>query len=323
MLTHLQTRPPLARDIMSNRLVTVSPTTDVAAAIHLLLKHDISGMPVVDAEGIYRGVISEKCCMKVLCETANLVVQPGMSCPRAGDFMETRPFCLRPEQDIFDAIGALLRHRRSSALVTTPDGTFQGLFSEKTGLQFVLEAVWNGLPAAQVGAFMDVDAGRFINTETDLLTVARMFIKTHYRRLSILRDGQVLGQLGRRDVLRSSPILATIIRYEIEKGASEDTHGRESRIFLDAHHQLPCTAVSTFMDTEAITITEDQDLLSIAQMFRSTTYRRLPVIRDGRAVGQVSRRDVLAAVYHLPDVPQTYESQTLYLSALRDHRLAD
>ena len=70
------------------------------------------------------------------------------------------------------------------------------------------------------------------------------------------------------------------------------------------------------MDSDARTITEDADLLGIAQIFLLTPYRRLPVLRDGKLVGQVSRRDLLAVTHRLIEVPQHREKATLYLSAL-------
>jgi CBS domain-containing protein len=48
-----------AIDVMTRDVVTVHPETDVAEAIKLLIKHDISALPVVDAAGELIGIISE------------------------------------------------------------------------------------------------------------------------------------------------------------------------------------------------------------------------------------------------------------------------
>jgi CBS domain-containing protein len=48
-----------AMDVMVRDVVTVKPETDVAAAIKLLVEHDISALPVVDQTGTVIGVISE------------------------------------------------------------------------------------------------------------------------------------------------------------------------------------------------------------------------------------------------------------------------
>ena len=48
-----------AIDVMTRDVVTVDPTSDVAAAIKLLIEHDVSALPVVDAAGGLIGIISE------------------------------------------------------------------------------------------------------------------------------------------------------------------------------------------------------------------------------------------------------------------------
>ena len=75
--------------------------------------------------------------------------------------------------------------------------------------------------------------------------------------------------------------------------------------------------VRDFMDTKARTILEDTDLLSIAQIFMNTSHRRLPVLRDGKLVGQVSRRDVLAAAHRMLEIAPEPKKAPLYLSSIK------
>ncbi len=92
-------------------------------------------------------------------------------------------------------------------------------------------------------------------------------------------------------------------------------------VLLDAaYDSLPTNHVGAFMDTEARTIHPDTDLLSIAQVFLLTPYRRLPVVdEEGQLLGQVSRRDVMAASMKQLDFQQPVrESSLLYLSAIFD-----
>jgi len=48
-----------ASDVMVRKVVTIGPDDDVAAAVRLLVDHDISALPVVDAENHVLGVLSE------------------------------------------------------------------------------------------------------------------------------------------------------------------------------------------------------------------------------------------------------------------------
>lgn len=54
--------------------------------------------------------------------------------------------------------------------------------------------------------------------------------------------------------------------------------------------------VSEFMSAPVQTLAPDLDLVSAAQHFINSAFRRFPVVQDGRLVGQVSRCDVLQAL---------------------------
>ena len=48
-----------AQDAMTRQVITISPDATVEEAIHLLLDHQISSAPVVDADGRLVGIVSE------------------------------------------------------------------------------------------------------------------------------------------------------------------------------------------------------------------------------------------------------------------------
>jgi CBS domain-containing protein len=314
-----------AGDVMATRLTTVFPDVDVATAIRALVRHNVSGMPVVDSQGQYVGMFSEKSSLKALTHVATTLQQSGQPAARAGDFMVTRLVRLAPDQEVFEAIGCLLKHRVSGAPVVDADGMFLGVFSEKDSMSVLIKAAYEQLPGGEVSVFMNPDPGRIISVETDLLTIANMFVNSPYRRLTVVQNGILQGQISRRDVLRNSRLLASIVRDVLAMAASEDSPVAEVAASASgysdssdaARDQLSATSVARFMDAEARTITEDADLLTIAQIFFSTPYRRLPVIRDGQLVGQVSRRDILASVYSLIEpVAADREQSLLYLSGV-------
>lgn len=54
------------RDCMTTRVVTFSPDLDLRQAIRILLRHGISGAPVVDGTERVVGILSKRDCLKVL-----------------------------------------------------------------------------------------------------------------------------------------------------------------------------------------------------------------------------------------------------------------
>ena len=122
----------------------------------------------------------------------------------AKEFMTSRLVTLSPEMDVLDGIRMLLKSRISGAPVVDRDGRFLGVFSEKCSMHVLLDAAYDQLPSNQVRAFMDTDA-KTITPDTDLLTVAQVFLLTTYRRLPVLDDnGLLIGQVSRRDVLQAA-----------------------------------------------------------------------------------------------------------------------
>jgi CBS domain-containing protein len=54
-----------AKDIMTTNVVSVTTETPIYEAMELLIKNEITGMPVVDDEMNLLGVISEKDCLRL------------------------------------------------------------------------------------------------------------------------------------------------------------------------------------------------------------------------------------------------------------------
>ncbi len=80
--------------------------------------------------------------------------------------------------------------------------------------------------------------------------------------------------------------------------------------------RLPSSLVRDVMSRDVLSVPETADLLSIAHLFTTRPVRRLPVISDdGLLLGQISRRDLLAAAVKVWDDAPSREAAVLYLSA--------
>ena len=84
--TTAPTAPALtARDFMATKLITLSPDEDALAAIRKLLHYRISGAPVVDSDGNFLGIFSEKTSMRFLIDASYSQLPSN----RVGAFMNT------------------------------------------------------------------------------------------------------------------------------------------------------------------------------------------------------------------------------------------
>ncbi len=68
-----------------------------------------------------------------------------------------------------------------------------------------------------------------------------------------------------------------------------------------SYHSESAGTVSEYMHTEIKTVDADTNIADIAGMFVRDGYRRYPVMKDNRLVGQISRHDVLRALETLWD----------------------
>ena len=55
-------------DVMSTDVITINPKTTIAEAVEILLKHSITGVPVVDTKKKLLGIVSEKDLLKLIYE---------------------------------------------------------------------------------------------------------------------------------------------------------------------------------------------------------------------------------------------------------------
>jgi CBS domain-containing protein len=137
--------------------------------------------------------------------------------PVARDLMVRRLRTLSPQTSLFDAVAFLLRHDISGAPVVDDAGRLLGLFSELDCLRALAAGEFydHGYYAAHsVGDLMS--AARYtIPPDLDLFAIAGTFVTARVRRLPVVDDGRLVGMVGRRDML------AAIDRMRRERGRED------------------------------------------------------------------------------------------------------
>ncbi len=96
---------PLVRDYMTKKVRTLRPETPIVDAVDLLVKHAISGAPVVDGENRVVGMLSEKDCLPLLAKGVNHAPPEGT----VSEFMAADPAILPPDMDLYYAAGVFMK----------------------------------------------------------------------------------------------------------------------------------------------------------------------------------------------------------------------
>jgi len=115
-----------------------------------------------------------------------------------------------------------------------------------------------------------------VNPDMDILEAMKVLLE---RRISgapvVDRLGNLVGMLSEKDCMR---------------------------VALDAgYHGQWGGRVAEYMHPEVETVDADASIFDLASRFLRREYRRYPVIKDNRLVGQISRRDVLQALTALSE----------------------
>ena len=133
---NLQEKALKVKDYMSTNLVTFKPNQKVNSVVEAIIKHKISGGPVVNDKNELVGIISEGDCLKQLSESRyyNMPLQEDIVENRMAKDVET----IDGNMDIFDAANKFLNSKRRRFPIIE-NGKLVGQISQKDILKAALE----------------------------------------------------------------------------------------------------------------------------------------------------------------------------------------
>jgi CBS domain-containing protein len=108
-------------------------------------------------------------------------------------------------------------------------------------------------------------------SDTDLFTAINRLLEPRIAGAPVVdSQGHLIGLLSEGDCLRG--------------------------ILSGAYYEAIGGVVSSYMNTEVETISPETDIIEVSEIFLRGRLGRLPVVENGRLIGQISRSDVLRAV---------------------------
>ena len=121
-----------ACDVMNTEVITITADVIVEETIRILIKNQISGMPVVDEEEHLVGIVSEFQLLKIL-------VCPEIKEKPVRDVMTKDVLTVAPKTLLSDVTSMMVMHR-IRRLPVTDNGKIVGIIARRDLLRYVLEA---------------------------------------------------------------------------------------------------------------------------------------------------------------------------------------
>lgn len=129
-------QPMLVSDFMTKDLITFRADQTIFQAIDILIKHRITGGPVVNENNELIGVLSEGDCLKEVVKGKydNMPMLSGM----VGDHMTKNVTTIPPEMNVFEA-AQLFLSKRIRRFPVVKDGKLVGQISQRDVMKAVRE----------------------------------------------------------------------------------------------------------------------------------------------------------------------------------------
>ncbi|MEQ8352276.1 MAG: CBS domain-containing protein [Leptospiraceae bacterium] len=118
------------------------------------------------------------------------------------DYMARNVITFSPSMSVYAAIQVLLKNKIAGGPVIDEKGELVGILSEKDCLRLLTVETYHHLPNHEVGEYMSTQI-ESISADASVVDAAERFRTESFRRLPVLRNGKLVGQISRRDCLRA------------------------------------------------------------------------------------------------------------------------
>jgi len=118
----------------------------------------------------------------------------------ARDYMTRDVITITPGMDIHLAIKLLVEKKISGTPVVDDSGRLVGILSTRDCLKVAFNSSYHQDRGGRVADYMSENV-ETIDTGTDIVEVAELFLKSRYRRFPVMENGRLVGLISRYDAL--------------------------------------------------------------------------------------------------------------------------
>ncbi len=125
---------------------------------------------------------------------------------KVDDLMDRVFITFSPETPVPDAVDILGKKRLFGACVVDKDGKILGILSEKKCIALYKKALSvDSVESIEEATVMDImyDELKTIQKSAGIVEAAQLFLTTEFRRMPVVENGKLVGQITRRDIIRA------------------------------------------------------------------------------------------------------------------------
>lgn len=276
------------RHIIIRRVITVVPNTSLLSARETLLKHNLKRLVVVNSKNCPVGIITEKDIAKTIYSLGD---KPIKSVKVSG-FMSKNLHTVKTNASIYDCAKMMKKHRISSVIVLGKDSILEGLVTKTDIASVFLTQATAPLKVSKIMTRKVITA----MPGDSLLYVESLLINNRISRIVVQRNGFPVGIITYRDF-----VPAKLPHWLAESADPKEVAEYKRKTKMEElqvnqmSHLLHFKAVD-IMSQKPITIQFNEDVgIAVLLMIRNRI-GGLPVIKNKKLVGIVTKADIVKAV---------------------------
>jgi CBS domain-containing protein len=120
-------------------------------------------------------------------------------------YMTTRLITFRPDQPVLEVMEMLIKNKISGGPVVNEKNELLGIISEGDCMKQIAESGYYNVPMNDVKVedhmVKNVDT---ITSDMSIFEVASLFYNSKRKRFPVLDNGELVGQISRRDILKAA-----------------------------------------------------------------------------------------------------------------------
>ncbi|MCL4307094.1 MAG: CBS domain-containing protein [Candidatus Thermoplasmatota archaeon] len=276
--------PGTAADIMTRNPITYQVPSTVGEVIKVLIKNNITGLPLVDQSGKYAGVISRRDIFENPDENQTAMVM-------------RRAKTVSPDTTVEEAAREMIRQFRRHLAVVDDSGNVVGILTPQNFLRLVRER-YGKLKVKEIERSLAVPVWE----ESPLSVVSFiMRVSKAYACPVIDINGDFVGLVTDRDIFDNIDVRSKFQFSETGMADDEDPWSWEgirnvvTYMIEKSNLELPHTPVKEFMIKNPVVANSTDTIENAAKKMETGNYNQLPIVQgNGHLDGMLQDIQILS-----------------------------